>query len=196
MIAEKKIGFIFIEGFADWEFGILSASAVEWFGAKVLSITPDGKPVKSMSGFRLTPDRSVASAGNAGLDAVVVVGSDNWAGNNPPDVAPLLDSVRQRGGVVGGICAATLVLARAGFFEHASHTGNGRTWMLENAPSYKGAQNYRDVPHAVADGTTISAPGTAPGTFALEFLRAVYPGNEAQFAEMRSLFGLEYAAAS
>ena len=86
MIVEKKIGFIFIEGFADWEFGILSASAVEWFSAKAFSITPDGKPVKSMSGFRLTPDRSAAPDRNADLDAVVVVGSDNWAGRNPPDV--------------------------------------------------------------------------------------------------------------
>jgi putative intracellular protease/amidase len=79
MIVEKKIGFIFIEGFADWEFGILSASAVEWFSARAISITPDGKPVKSMSGFRLTPERSAAPDRNADLDAVVVVGSDNWA---------------------------------------------------------------------------------------------------------------------
>lgn len=196
MIVEKKIGFIFIEGFADWEFGILSASAVEWFSARAFSITPDGKPVKSMSGFRLTPERSAAPDRNADLDAVVVVGSDNWAGRNPPDVAPLLDSVRRRDGVVGGICAGTLVLARAGLFADVSHTSNGRSWILDNAPSYAGSQNYRDVPHAVADGTIISAPGTAPGTFALEFLRALYPGNETQFAEMRSLFGLEYAAAS
>ncbi|MEP9387573.1 DJ-1/PfpI family protein [Mesorhizobium sp. KR9-304] len=196
MTAAKKIGLVFIEGFADWEFGLLSASAVEWFGAKAFSLTPDGKPVKSMSGFSLTPDRSADPAENMDLDAVAVIGSDNWAGKNPPDVATLLHSVRQRGGVVGGICAGTLALARAGLFARASHTSNGRDWILGHEPGYAGSANYQDVPHAVADGIIVSAPGSAPGTFALEFLRVVYPDKEAQFAEMRALFGREYAAAS
>ena len=196
MAEQKTIGLVFIEGFADWEYGLLAASAVEWFGAKAFSLTPDGKPVKSMSGFRLTPDRSADPAQNADLDAVAVIGSDNWAAKNPPDVAPLLDSVGKRGGVVGGICAGTLALARAGLFREAGHTSNGRDWILGHEPGYAGSANYEDVPHAVADGAIVSAPGSAPGTFALEFLRAVYPGREAQFAEMRALFGREYAAAS
>ena len=196
MTTEKKIGLVFIEGFADWEFGLLCASAVEWFGAKAFSLTPDGKPVNSMSGFRLTPDRGADPAENMDLDAVALIGSDNWAGKNPPDVAPLLDSVGKRGGVVGGICAGTLALARAGLFRNAAHTSNGRDWILGHEPGYAGFPNYKDVPHAVADGSLISAPGSAPGTFALEFLQALYPGKDAQFAEMRSLFGREYAAAS
>ena len=117
MPEQKTIGFVFIEGFADWEYGLLAASAVEYFGAKAVSISPNGKPVSSMSGFKLTPDRSADPAENVDLDAVAVIGSDNWAAKNPPDVAPLLDAVAARGGVVGGICAGTLALARAGLFE-------------------------------------------------------------------------------
>ncbi len=196
MPEQKTIGFVFIEGFADWEFGLLSASAVEWFGAKTFALTPDSKPVKSMSGFHLTPDRSTDPAENMDLDGVAVVGSDNWAGKNPPDVAPLLHSLEKRNGVVGGICAGTLALARAGLFRNAAHTSNGRDWILGHEPGYPGADNYLDVPHAVADSMIVSAPGSAPGTFALEFLRLVYPGKDAQFVEMRSLFGREYAAAS
>lgn len=196
MTTGKKIGLVFIEGFADWEFGLLSASAVEWFGAKAFSLTPDGKPVKSMSGFRLTPDRSTDPLENVDLDAVAVIGSDNWASKDPPDVAPLLKAVKERDGVVGGICAGTLALARAGLFAQTSHTSNGRDWILGHEPGYAGSANYMDVPHAVADGSLISAPGSAPGTFALEFLQALYPGKDAQFAEMRALFGREYTAAS
>ncbi len=196
MSEQKTIGFVFIEGFADWEYGLLAASAVEWFGAKAVSLTPDGEPVKSMSGFRLTPDRSTDPQENMDLDAVAVIGSDNWAAKNPPDVAPLLTSVGELGGVVGGICAGTLTLARADLFRNAGHTSNGHDWILGHEPGYAGSANYKDVPHAVADGKIISAPGSAPGTFALEFLRAVYPGKDAQFAEMGSLFGREYAAAS
>jgi putative intracellular protease/amidase len=196
MPEQKTIGFVFIEGFADWEYGLLAASAVEWFGAKAVSVSPNGKPVTSMSGFKLTPDRSTDPAQNVDIDGVAVIGSDNWAAKNPPDVAPLLDSVGKRGGVVGGICAGTLALARAGLFRNAGHTSNGRDWILGHEPNYAGAANYRDVPHAVADGKVVSAPGSAPGTFAVEFLRAVYPDKEAQFVEMRALFGSEYAAAS
>src|SRR4051812_16173662 len=42
---QRKIGLVFIPGFADWEYGLLSASAVEWFGAKAICLTPDGQPV-------------------------------------------------------------------------------------------------------------------------------------------------------
>ena len=54
---------------------------------------------------------------NADLDAVAVIGSDQWLAENPPDVADLLTCRCARGGVVGGICAGTLALARAGLFE-------------------------------------------------------------------------------
>ena len=41
----------------------------------------------------------------------------------------------------------------------------------------------------MAEGAIVSAPGSAPGTFALEFLLRCYPDKEAQFAEMRAIFG-------
>ena len=36
MAAAKTIGFVFIQGYADWEYGLLAASAVEWFGAQAV----------------------------------------------------------------------------------------------------------------------------------------------------------------
>ena len=40
MPEQKTIGVLFIERFADWEYGLLAASAVEWFGARAVSLTP------------------------------------------------------------------------------------------------------------------------------------------------------------
>ena len=97
-------------------------------------------------------------------------------------MAPLLIAVAERGGVVGGICAGTLALARAGLFRDKTHTSNGRDWILGHVPDYPGAERYRDVPHAVADGRLISAPGSAPGTFAIAFLEALYPERKEQIA--------------
>lgn len=192
----KTIGFVFIEGFADWEFGMLSASAVGWFGDKAVSLSPNAKPVRSIGGFQLVPQRGVDPAENADLDAVAVIGSDGWAGHMPPDVSTLLRTVKAKGGVVGGICAGTLALARAGLFEGAAHTSNGRNWIQHNLPDYAGASGYRDVPHAVADGNVVSAAGSAPGTFAHAFLLSLHPEKEEQLAEMKSMFGREYAAGS
>jgi putative intracellular protease/amidase len=190
----KTIGFIFIQGFADWEFGFLSGSAPEWFGASTVALTPWNEPVVSIGGFSLAGQRGVTPEENADLDAVAVIGSDQWAANEPFDVAPLLNSVAERGGVVGGICAGTLALARAGLFRDRVHTSNGRDWILGHLPDYAGAEHYRDAPHAVADGRLVSAPGSAPGTFAVEMLRALYPERPEQLEQMRSVFGSEYRA--
>lgn len=196
MADAKTIGFVFIPGVADWEYGLLSASAVEWFGARAVVVTPDGKPVRSASGFSLAADRPADSGENRDLDALAVIGSDGWAGPGAPDVTELLKTVDARGGVVGGICAATLALARAGLFEDRTHTSNGRDWILRHLPDYAGRENYADVPHAVSDGRVVSAPGSAPGTFALAFLGALYPDKAGELAEMRSMFSREYAAIS
>ncbi|MBZ9747459.1 DJ-1/PfpI family protein [Mesorhizobium sp. CO1-1-7] len=193
---QKTIGFLFIEGFADWEYGLLAASAVEWFGARAVSLTPDGKPVTGISGFKLMPDRSASINENTDLDAVAVIGSDHWADKAPPDAAELLMAVASRGGIVGGICAGTLALARAGMFENARHTSNGRDWISRHESGYAGDGNYQDVPHAVADGKIVSAPGSAPGTFALAFLQTLYPEKGSELARMRTLFAKEYAEAS
>lgn len=190
------IGFIFIDSFADWEYGLLSASAVEWFGAKAVPISPDGKALRSASGFELRPERGFSPDDNGDLDAVAVIGSDNWAGEAPPDPSALLKAVAARGGVVGGICAGTLALARAGLFAGVGHTSNGPDWIREHLPAYAGSERYLDVPHAVADGKIVSAPGSAPGTFAIAFLNALFPDQAGQLGEMRAMFSREYGTAA
>ena len=192
----NTIGFVFVEGYADWEFGLLSASAVEWFGAKAVAMSPGRKPVRSIGGFLLTPDRDIAVADNADLDAVAVIGSDLWPTPQAPDLAALLNAVAERGGVVGGICGGTLPLARAGLFAQAKHTSNGRDWILKHLPDYPGRERYADVPHAVADGRIISAPGSAPGTFAHAFLSALHPEREAELSEMKALYAREHLPSS
>jgi putative intracellular protease/amidase len=174
----KTIGFIFLSGFADWEYGLLAASARAWFGGATISLTADGGPVVGLGGFRLFPDRSIDETGNTDLDAVVAIGSDAWSGEAPPDVSRLLLAVHGRGGVVGGICAGTLALARSGLLRDMDHTSNGPDWIRDHAPGYVGSDRYIDVPHAVSSGRVVTAPGSAPGTFALAMLSAVFPDRQ------------------
>lgn len=192
----KTIGLLFIEGYADWEYGLLAASAVEWFGLRVVSLSPHASPLTSIGGLKLIATRSADPVDNTDLDAIAVIGSDGWTSKDAPDVSAILHAVRARGGVVGGICGGTLPLARAGLFEGVSHTSNGRDWILGHEPDYAGASRYSDVLHAVGDGRIVSAPGSAPGTFAVAFLEALLPENKEQFGQMRTMFAREYAQAS
>jgi putative intracellular protease/amidase len=192
MTQAKTIGFVFIDGYADWEWGLLSASAVEWFGARAVALSPDGGPVHGIGGFALSPERAADPAVNRDLDGVAVIGSDGWATAGAPDVSGLLADIEARGGVLGGICAGTLPLARAGLLAGRSHTSNGREWIGMHVPGYPGVEAYQDVPRAVRDGRLVTAPGSAPGTFAIAFLEALYPERGEQLTEMAALFAREY----
>jgi putative intracellular protease/amidase len=193
MAEAKTVGVVFIEGWADWEFGLLTSSVTEWLAGRVVVISPELKPLRSLGGVLLQPERVAAPAENVDLDAVAVIGSDRWAGANPPDVGLLLTTVADRGGVVGGICAGTLALARAGLFRNAKHTSNPRDWLDHVLPTYAGRENYEQKPHAMADGRIVSAPGSAPGTFAIEMVKAVFPDKAEVAAQMRAMFAAEYA---
>lgn len=190
----KIIGFVFIDRFADWEFGLLAASAVEWFGARAVSLAPGGAPgnvdERIPPGSRPQPRHcGECRSGCRGGDRVGPVGTRRCA-----DISSLLTSVAARNGVVGRICAGTLALARAGLFAAVRHASNDRAWLLEKQPGYAGAAHYQDVPHAVADKAIVSAPGSASGTFAHQFLLALFPSQEARLSEMRSMFGKEYGS--
>ncbi|MGH6859155.1 MAG: DJ-1/PfpI family protein [Phyllobacterium sp.] len=195
MEKKRAVGFVFVDGFADWEFGMLSGSVTEWFGGRAIALSPSAGPLKSIGGLRLVPDRGVAPLDNDDLDAVAVIGSEDWSSRDAPDIAPLLQAVLSRGGIVGGICAGTLALARAGLFEGRRHTSNGPGWMQSKIGDYAGSRHYRDVAHAVRDGHVVSAAGTAPTTFATTFLDALFPEQAAQVTEMRTLVAREFAGA-
>jgi putative intracellular protease/amidase len=195
MEQKKTIGFVFIDKFADWEFGLLSGSATDWFGARAVALSPLTGPVRSIGGFKLVPERGVGAEENSDLDAVAVIGADTWPSEDAPDIAPLLHATLARGGIVGGICGGTLALARAGLFEGRKHTSNGAGWIESKIGDYAGSSLYQDVPHAVRDAHIISAPGSAPGTFTTNFLEALFPEKAGQVAEMREFIAREYQAA-
>jgi putative intracellular protease/amidase len=195
MEQKKTIGFVFIDKFADWEFGLLSGSATDWFAARAVALSPLTGQVRSIGGLKLVPERGVGTEENSDLDAVAVIGSDTWPSEDAPDIAPLLHATLARGGIVGGICGGTLALARAGIFEDRRHTSNGAGWIESRIGDYPGASLYQDVPYAVRDAHIVSAPGSAPGTFTTNFLEALFPEKAGQVAEMREFIAREYQAA-
>lgn len=190
---QKTIGIVLIDGFADWEFGLLAGGAAEHFGAKVVFLSPQGKPVTSIGGLEARPARGISPQENKDLDAVALIGSDTWTGDAAPDLAPLLAQVQAKGGVIGGICAATVTLAKGGFVDGLIHTSNGAEWVKGHAAAYAGAERYQDVPHAVSDNRVVTAPGTAPISFAAEFLANVYPEMRPMTDGVKVMFSAEHS---
>ncbi|MDO5631540.1 MAG: DJ-1/PfpI family protein [Paracoccus sp. (in: a-proteobacteria)] len=166
---------ILTQGYADWETPLISAIGGSFFDVPVRHATPGGGAVTSIAGLHVTGLPDIAAADD---DVIVLCGGRAWTSDNPPAVEDMLRAAHARGQTVAGICAATLALGRAGLFAGAAHTSNGLPFIDEHLPGYVGRDRYRDVPHAVADNRVISAPGSAPLSFAVQVLRAAGVGED------------------
>lgn len=167
---------VLTEGFADWETTLLNAVAHAFYKLDVLYATPDGKPVKSSGGMRVMADLSIDQIDLEAVDAVVFCGGSAWQSPGAPDIAKLAKAAAKKGRVVAGICDGTMALARTGLLDDIAHTSNGAGYL--DVTDYKGKSYYRDVPHAVADGRIITAPGTAPVSFMEAVMKALGKGDD------------------
>ncbi|MFZ2101149.1 MAG: glutamine amidotransferase, partial [Oricola sp.] len=81
----KTLAILLIEGFADWEYPLLAASARQWFGIDVRFLTPGASAVTSIAGLRFADGAAIESAAPGTLAALAVIGSDTWTGEAAPD---------------------------------------------------------------------------------------------------------------
>jgi putative intracellular protease/amidase len=170
----KRLAVILIDSFAEWEFGLLTSVARDYLGAEVTFHTPGGRTVTAEGGLRAEADGAIEDLNLANVDALVVVGSSHWSKGTAPDLNRLLQGVDESGRTLGFICQGTLAAARAGMLNERAHTSNNLE-TLKKAAVYRGSEHYVDTPRAVRDGNIITAPGSAPVTFAIEMLNALWP---------------------
>ena len=190
----KHIAFIVVEDFADWEHGLLSAAMRSYFGGTTAFHTPGGGEVTSNGGLTINPQGSIEALDPAGYDALVVIGSSVWDQPQAPDVSAQLQAALDAGKVVGAICGATVAAARAGVLEGRAHTSNGPDYLMSNAARYCGHDRYVETPRAVRDGLVVTAPGSAPATFATGVLAALYPERAEAVADFEALCAIEHRA--
>ena len=182
-------------GMADWEAGPVLAGLREHLDAEVRTASPDGAPVVTIGGLKVTPNLSYGDVGPDDADAFLVIGSDQWPVFRDEDFLTTLREAAAGGKIVAGICGGVVPLARAGVLEGRAHTSNGRDWLQSHAPGYGGSDRYQDTPAAVTDGCVVTASGLAPITFAAAVFRLAAPEQplaeryQAMFA--RELQGLE-----
>ncbi|OLP62563.1 hypothetical protein BJF93_01860 [Xaviernesmea oryzae] len=168
-----RLALVLTEGYADWECALLMALARQDCGMEVTVASPGGKAVTSIGGLRATPDLDCRKLSAERFDALVICGGTIWTTPSAPDLTPLLRAFDQAGKVVAGICAGVLPLLDAGCLKGRGHTSNFAGFLREARLTYGEAATYRDLPHAVRDGHIITAPGTAPVSFAIKVLEAL-----------------------
>ena len=159
---------ILTEGFADWEIGLLAATARGFYHLDVLHASPGGQPVRSAGGMRVLPDLAIEDIDLGQVDALIVVGGAAWRTKAAPALSGLLKRAHAQGVLLGGICDGTRPLAMSGLLDHTGHTGNSPEGLADTG--YAGRASYWDVPHAVLDNRIVTAPGTAPVSFMAEIM--------------------------
>lgn len=187
-----RIAFVLIDPFADWEPAILAATAKSDLGDEVRWLTPGGRGVSSMGGLRASADGAYEDFDPASADALLFIGSPSWEAADDPAFAAAARRAAEAGIVVGGICGATLVLARAGLLDDRAHTSNSLKFLQTYGGGYRGSAHYRDVARAVSDRKVVSASGLAPVSFATEVLKLLHPEAQGMIAEGGAMFAREH----
>jgi len=175
----KKILYVILEQWADWELAYIS-SAVGMLGNghfenKTVSLTNDA--VTSIGGIKCLPDYNLQAV-PSDYDALILIGGMSWHNENALQVKPLIDDCIKSGKVLGAICDACRFLGSIGALNGAKHTAND----LGELKQYSVYTNEQGFIHrqAVSDKNIITANGTATLEFAQEILKALSVASEEQ----------------
>ena len=166
---------ILTDRYADWECALVMAVGRSYYGLNVLTAAPDGGPVTSAGGLKVTPDMALEDLSPAEFDMLLINGGGIWETEEAPSLSALLYNTRAIDKPIGAICAATLTLARSGLLDCVAHTSNDAA-LLQQVPAYKGSSHYVDGPNAISADRIVTAAGTSPVTFMKEIMKLLGKG--------------------
>lgn len=132
-------------------------------------VAPTMEPVKSISGFRVLPDYSFDTMPED-YAALILIGGFGWMSPIADNVTPIVAKAIADGKIVGAICNAASFMAKHGFLNSVSHTGNGLDQLtLWGGANYTNADGYIHK-QAVSHKNIVTANGSATLEFAKELL--------------------------
>jgi putative intracellular protease/amidase len=162
---------------ADWEIAFLTAElyskrffADKKTDCKIVKTGITDKPVTTMGGMKIIPDRTVDDSVLKDDDILVLPGADTWLSPLHDRILEIAVKRIQEGLPVAAICGATAGLARTGVLNSRKHTSNDVLFLKQVVPSYTGERLYVQAP-AVSERNLVTASGQAPIQFAYEILK-------------------------
>jgi transcriptional regulator GlxA family with amidase domain len=159
----KRVAVIVLDGVAPFELGVIC----EVFGTdrtddgfpgyEFDTCSPDGRPVRTKSGWLLTPTADLTPVDHADLVAVPACSVDPA----PPEVSAALRRAADRGAYVMSVCSGAFVLADAGLLDGRRASTHWK-YADELARRYPKVKVDPDVLY-VADDHIATSAGTAAG---------------------------------
>ena len=170
-MSSTAVHIVVFEGFADWEPAYALAELRRSGQRSVVAVGFDTKPVKSMGGLRVVPERSITDVRKSDVEILILPGGDMWENpSHETEVTTKLNELVDAGVPVAAICAGTLATARAGLLNDRRHTSNMPGYISEHVPQYSGSALFQSAP-AVTDRGVITASGLSPVEFAREIFK-------------------------
>lgn len=176
----KKVVFIVLDSFADWEGAYLSSVLLDdeiEMQNQVLWASIDKYPKKSLGNMTMVPDITLDEIPDD-TDALIFIGGNSWRTQDSNKVTATVEKFMEQGKILGFICDATYFAAREGFLNDIKHTGNDPSDMIDEG-KYNNPEGFQ-MEEAVLDENIITANGNSPLEFSALVLRALglFPDEE------------------
>lgn len=191
-MSNKKVLFVLLDEYADWEAASLAAALNEepegqgqQFDVKTVSLTKE--PIRSIGGFTVMPDYGLDDVPEdfAGL---ILIGGNSWRKEESEQVMELVNKALEKEVVLGAICDATVFLGRNRLFNNIPHTSNYLEDLKQTAgDSYSNEAGYLHQ-QAVRSGQIITANGSAFLEFGKNVLEALNAAPQEEIDEWYGFF--------
>ena len=169
----KNVYTLVFNGLADWEIGLITYELNTVHRMPVRTVGWNLNPIKTGGGMKVMPEFTLSEVDPQEMDLLILPGGEMWHRLEDANLAELIHQVYKLGGIVAGICAASLYLVKIGMFNSGiKHTSNGLDYLKYYLPDY-GLQDYYLDTFAVSDQNIITARGEAPFEFAYYILKAL-----------------------
>lgn len=162
---------------ADWEIGFITAELNSGRyldkSKEKLTLIKIGntlKPIKTMGGIIITPDKDINNIEFKEGDLLVLPGADTWMDENNQKILNIVSDVINKKVIVAAICGATVALAHKGLLNNRKHTSIDKDFLKMVCPEYSGSDYYVNQP-VVVDDNLITASGLAPLEFSYEVFK-------------------------
>lgn len=171
--------------YSDWEPALAMYGIANFTDVRIVTFSFTGDAVTSGGGLNIQPQLSLDEAMKADIDLLILPGGEAMENGSNTAILPLVKQLLAQQKTIAAICGATVLLAQHGFLDNIAHTSNHPEVLKQQAPAYKGTNQYQQAP-AVADKQIITASGTAMTAFA----KAIYQHfNLLEIAPLKFWFG-------